>query len=179
MRISKKVWLIVGIGVFIIVLASLYTIYFREVGEREQLSESLSAAEALLPGLEDEREGLEAQLAQATSLLNTNQAQFPESVESIEYEDDLFEIAADCNVVITRLTASKPLNKKIGAITYSISSFAIKVEGSVANILEFIYAIRTGKDFRLPWSAAVTSVGLSIPGGEANISLDIYGYKGK
>ena len=125
MRISKKVWLIVGIGVFIIVLASLYTIYFREAGEREQLSESLAAAEALLPGLEDQREGLEARMAQATSLLNRNQAQFPESVESIEYEDDLFEIADECKVAITRLTASKPLTTYVGTITYTFSSFVI------------------------------------------------------
>jgi len=177
MRISKKVWLVVGIGVFIIVLASLYTIYFQEAGEREQLSESLAAAEAALPGLEDQREGLEARMAQATSLLNTNLAQFPASVKSIEYEDDLFEIADECNVDITRLTASKPLDITAWVITYSVSSFAIKVEGSVADILEFIYAIRTGKGFQLPWSAEVTSVGLSPPGGEANISLNIYGYR--
>ena len=178
MKPSKKVWLIVGIGIFAIVLGILYTLYFREVREREQLSDSLAAAEAILPGLEAEREGLEARMAQATSLLNTNQAQFPASVESIEYDDDLFEIADECNVDITRLTASKPIDKRLGSITYSVSSFALKVEGSVADILEFIYAIRTGKDFQLPWSAAVTSVGLSPADGEANISLDIYGYKG-
>jgi len=175
MKPSKKVWIIVGIGIFAIVLGSLYTLYFREVGEREQLSDSLEAAEALLPGLAAIREELEDQLAQATSLLNKSQAEFPESVESIEYEDDLFEIADDCNVAITMLTASMPTNNKVGTVTYSVSSFTVVVRGDIDDILEFIYAIRTGDDFQLPWSAEVTRVNtdLSI----ATINLNIYGYR--
>lgn len=172
---SKKIWIIIGIGIFAIVLGSLYTLYFREVGEREQLSESLSVAEARLPGLTVAREELEDRLAQATSLLNKNQAEFPESVESIEYGEDLFEIADDCNADITSLTASTPTNQKVGTVTYSVSSFTVVVSGDIDDILDFIYAIRTGDDFQLPWSAAVTRV--SISGTAATISLNIYGYK--
>jgi len=172
---SKKVWIIVGIGIFAIVLGSLYTLYFREVGEREQLSDRLSAAEALLPGLTAASEELENRLAQATSLLNKNQAEFPESVESIEYGEDLFEIADDSNLDLIELRPSKPTNKKVGTVTYSVSSFTVAVSGDIDDILDFIYAIRTGDDFQLPWSAAVTRV--SISGTAATISLNIYGYK--
>ena len=172
---SKKVWIIVGIGIFAIVLGSLYTLYFREVGEREQLSDRLSAAEALLPGLTAASEELEDRLAQATSLLNKNQAEFPESVESIEYGEDLFEIADDSNLDLIELRPSKPTNKKVGTVTYSVSSFTVAVSGDIDDILDFIYAIRTGDDFQLPWSAAVTRV--SISGTAATISLNIYGYK--
>jgi len=177
MKPSKKVWIIVGIGIFAIVLGILFTVYFQQVGEREQLSDRLEAAEALLPGLEAVREELEDQLAQATSLLNKNQAEFPESVESIEYDDDLFEIADDCNVDITRLTASPPTSTKVGTVTYSVSSFVVVVVGDIDDILDFIYAIRTGDDFQLPWSAEVTRA--SIASGTATINLNIYGYKGK
>jgi len=175
MKPGKKVWIIVGIGIFAIVLGILFTVYFQQVGEREELNDRLEAAEALLPGLEAVREELEDQLAQATSLLNKNQAEFPESVESIEYDDDLFEIADDCNVDITRLTASPPTSTKVGTVTYSISSFTVVVSGDIDDILDFIYAIRTGDDFQLPWSAAVT--GASIASGTATINLNIYGYQ--
>jgi hypothetical protein len=175
MKPSKKVWIIVGIGIFAIVLGSLYTFYFREVGEREQLRDRLAAAEALLPGLAAARGELEDQLAQATSLLNKNQAEFPESVESIEYDDDLFAIADHCSVDITRLTASMPTSKIVGTVTYSISSFVVVVSGDIDGILDFIYAIRTGDDFQLPWSAEVTVV--NIASGTATINLDIYGYQ--
>ena len=175
MKISKKVWIIVGICILAVVLGILYTFYFREVGEREQLEKSLDNAQVLLPSLIDNREKLEDQLAQATSLLNQNQAKFPESLESIEYDDDLFEIADDCNVDITSIRASTPSAMKVGTVTYSVSSFTVSISGEIDDILDFIYAIRTGDDFQLPWSAAVTGVSTSM--NMATINLNIYGYK--
>ena len=176
MKLSKKVWIIIGVCIFAAVLGILYTFYFRELGEREQLSDRLATAEALLPGLTAVREELEDQLAQATSLLNKNQAKFPESVESIEYDDDLFEIADDCNVDITSIQALAPVGQIVGTGTYSFSSFTIVFSGDIDEILDFIYAIRTGDDFQLPWSAEVTRVSISIAARTATINLNIYGY---
>jgi hypothetical protein len=141
------------------------------------LNDRMSHAQTLLSGLTDNRQAKEAQLTQAKSLLEASQAQFPESVESIEYDDDLFEIADDCNVGITKLTASKPTDKAEGTLTYSVSSFVVVVRGSIDNILEFIYALRTGDDFQLPWSAQVTGIQMNVDGGSATINLVIYGYK--
>ena len=176
MKLSRTVWLVVGIVIFAIVLGVLFSIYSGQIGEREQLSDRLLNAQTLLPGLVANREDLEHQLAQAESLLDKSQAKFPEAVESIEYDDDLFEIADDCNVDITRLTSSKPTSIKVGAVTYSVSSFAVVVKGNIDDVLDFIYAIRTGEDFQLPWSADVKSVSMGTGG--ATINLDIYGYKG-
>jgi len=177
MKLSKKVWLIVVIVIFAVALGVLFSIYSGQAGERAQLNDRMSRAQTLLTGLINNREAKEDELTQAESLLEAGQAQFPESVESIEYGDDLFEIADDCNVGLTKLTASKPTNKKVGTVTYSTSPFTVVVEGSIDNILEFIYALRTGDDFQLPWSAEMTSVKTNVSGGSATISLVIYGYK--
>ncbi len=181
MKLSKKVWLIVVIVIFAVALGVLFSIYSGQNSERAQLDERLSGpqgAQTILPGLINNRETKEDELTQAESLLAASQAQFPESVESIEYGDDLFEIADDYDVILTRLTASKPTSKTVGTVTYSISSFTVVVQGSIDNILEFIYALRTGDDFQLPWSAEVNSVKTNVSGGSANINLVIYGYKG-
>jgi len=177
MRLSNKVWLIVVIVIFAVALGILFSIYSGQNGELAQLNDRMSQAQTLLPGLTNNREAKEDELTQAESLLEAGQAQFPESVESIEYGDDLFEIADDCNVSLTKLTASKPTNKKVGTVTYSVSSFVVVVQGSIDNILEFIYALRTGDDFQLPWSAEVTSVKTNVSSGTATISMMIYGYK--
>jgi hypothetical protein len=177
MKPSKKVWLIVVIVIFAVAVGVLFSIYSGQNGELAELEDKLSNAQTLLPGLTNNREAKEDELTQAESLLEAGQAQFPESVESIEYGDDLFEIADDCNVSLTKLTASKPTNKKVGTVTYSVSSFVVVVEGSIDNILEFIYALRTGDDFQLPWSAEVTGVKTNVSGGTATISMMIYGYK--
>jgi len=178
MKLSKKVWLIVVIVIFAVALGVLFSIYSGQNGERAQLNDRLSGAQTLLPGLTNNREAKEDELTQAESLLEAGQAQFPESVESIEYDDDLFEIADDCNVGLTKLTASKPTNKTVGTVTYSVSSFVVVVKGNSDNILEFIYALRTGDDFQLPWSAEVTSVKTNVSAGTATVNLVIYGYKG-
>lgn len=178
MKLSKKVQLIVIIVIFAVVLSILFALYSRQAGEQGQLNERLDRAQTLLPGLAANKQSLTDQLAQAQSSFNTSQEQFPESVESIEYDDDLFEIADDCNVVLNHVTASKPTNKKVGTVTYSASTFTMAVAGSIYDILEFIYAIRTGDDFRLPWSAEVNGVNMNVAAGTANINLIIYGYKG-
>ncbi|UCD21469.1 MAG: hypothetical protein JSW22_05285 [Chloroflexota bacterium] len=178
MKLSKKVLLIVIVVIFAVALGVLFSIYSGQNGEKAALNERLSQAQTLLPGLIDNREAKEDELTQAESLLAASRAQFPESVESIEYGDDLFEIADNCNVSLVALTAKKPANQTMGAVTYSTSSFNVVVQGSIGNILEFIYALRTGDDFRLPWSAEVTSIKTNVSGGSADISLIIYGHKG-
>jgi cbb3-type cytochrome oxidase subunit 3 len=178
MKRNSKGTLIVIIIVFAVALGVLFYIYSDQNSERAELSARLSLAQTLLPNLVDNRETKEDELTQAESLLAAGQAQFPESVQSIEYDDDLFEIADDCNVILNQVTASKPGTKTVGDVTYSISSFVVVVHGSIDNIMDFIYAIRTGDDFQLPWSAEVNSVKTNVSGGSASISLIIYGYKG-
>jgi len=180
MKLNKKVWLIVVIVIFAVALGVLFSIYTGQARELGQLEKALNATEKRESGLEAQHKTLEGQLTQAESDLKEKQKQFPESVESIEYDDDLFEIADDCNVGLTKLTASKPTNKTVGTVTYSVSSFVVVVKGSIDNILEFIYAIRTGEGFDLPdfpWSAKVTSVKINVSSGTATVNLVIYGYK--
>jgi hypothetical protein len=177
MKLGKKVWLIVEIVILVAALVGLYVVYSRQAGEQKDLNARLSSAQTLSAGLTKQKQDLENQLAQAQSSLEASQAQFPESVESIEYDDDLFAIAHDCNVDITRIAASPPTGKTVGAVTYSVSPFVVDVSGSVENILDFIYALRTGDGFQLPWSAEVTSINMDVTG-SATINVDIYGYKG-
>jgi len=191
MKPSKKVWLILGTVILVAALVSVYMVYFRQAEERDALNGRLSTARTRLPVLNAEKNGLEDQLAQAESLLDKSQAKFPEVLESIEYGEDFFKVAygqnlysmaSGCGVELTSLTASKPTTKKVGAVTYSVSSFTVVVKGNIDDTLDFIDAIGTGIDykptwnFQLPWSVDVKSVSMS-PGG-ATINLDIYGYKG-
>jgi hypothetical protein len=179
MKVSKKVWLIIGGIILIVALVGLYTVYSGQAQERGNLNERLSEAQKTrLPTLTKQKQDLENQLASAQSLLEASQAQFPESVESIEYDDDLFEIAADCNVDISKITASPPTSRTVGAVTYPVSSFVMDVSGSVDDILTFINAVRTGEDFQLPWSAEVMSINIDVAGSAATITVNIYGYKG-
>jgi type II secretory pathway pseudopilin PulG len=179
-KIDKRIWLIVGVVVIIVALVLLARTYTQQVNEQKQLKTSLAAQQTLLRQLTTQESDQQNKLNAAESLLETSRVKFPESVESIEYGEDLFIIADHCNVELTSLSPSMPGIRTAGAVTYSFSSFAITVQGDVTNILDFINALRTGEGFRQAWSADVTSVSIDFGGaGEvANIGVDIYGYRG-
>jgi hypothetical protein len=178
MKLSKTARLIVIIVIVAVVLGVLFPIYFRQAGERDGLNDKMDRAQILMTGLSANKESLEDELAQAQSSLSTSLAGFPESVESIEYDDDLFKIADDCNVGISSITALPPTNKKVGAVTFTVSTFTIMIKGSMDNILDFIDTIRIGDDFQLPWSAEVTWININISKSTATMTLNIYGYEG-
>ena len=174
MKLSRKVWLILGAVIIVAALVSLYIVYSGGAGERNDLNTRLFRAQAFLPGLTNQKQDLENQLASAQSSLETSQVHFPESVESIEYGEYLFEIADECNVNLASLNFPKPADKKVGAVTYSVVSLSLPVSGALTDIFDFIDIIRTDERFA---STDVKSVTLNV-GGSATINVDIYGYKG-
>ena len=177
-KIDKKIWLIVGIAIFVVALVFLVRTYSQQVSEQKQLKTNLAAQQALLRTLTTQEKDQQDKLSQAQSLLESSRTKFPESVESIEYGEDLFAIADGCSVQLTSLSPSMPGTKTVGAVTYSVSSFAMSVSGSVNHILDFINALKTGDGFQFPWSAEVTSINIDVGGSAANINVNIYGYKG-
>jgi hypothetical protein len=173
MKISSRVGLIIIVVVIIAALVGLYTVYSRQAAERNGLNERLDRAQTLLPGLANNKQDLENQLASAQSSLDASQAKFPQSVESIEYGEYLFEIARECNVNLDSLTFPRPAARTVGAVTYSVVSLSLPVSGALDNIFKFIDTIRTDDRFA---STEVKSVNLSAGGGSATIAVDIYGY---
>jgi type II secretory pathway pseudopilin PulG len=174
MKLSKKVWLIVGIGVIVALLVIVFTVYFQQVREQQELSERLSAATVLSARLEDDEGDLEDELAQAESLLDASQAQYPQAIESIEYGEYIFEIVDRCNLNLSTLTFPKPTAITEGAVRYSVVSLSLPVSGALADIFEFIDIINNDARFA---STQVNSVNLNVGGGGADISVTIYSYK--
>ena len=176
MKLSRKVGLILGAVIIVAALVILYVVvYSPQAGQRNDLNTRLLRAQTFLTGLTTQKQDLENQLASAQSSLETNKTKFPESVESIEYGEYLFEIAADCNVNLASLTFPKPTSKTVGAVTYSVVSLSLPVSGALTDIFTFIDTIRTDERFA---STDVKSMNLNVAGSGATISVDIYGYKG-
>jgi hypothetical protein len=180
MRISKRVWVIAGFVILAVIIAVMFTTYFRQAAERDELSGRLSRAQTLLPVLAAQKTDLENQLAQAESSLNTNKAKFESEEiikygESIVYGDYLFEIAGKCHVDLTSLSFPKPTARTIGAVTYSFVPLQLPVTGTLDNIFDFIEALMADERFA---SAEVTAVDINVAGSTATITLNIYGYNG-
>jgi hypothetical protein len=177
MRLSRRVWLILGAIVLIAALVGVYVVYFRQAEVRNDLSSRLTKAQASVATLTTDRNDLEDQLAQAQSLLDASQAKFPQSVESIEYGEYLYEIAHDCNVELLSLSFPKPTSKKAGGVTYSVVSLTLPISGALDNIFDFIDTLITDDRFA---STEVTGIKIGMGGGgaSATINVDVYAHKG-
>ena len=162
MKLSKKVGLIVGAGIIVVLLVIVFTVYFQQVREQQELNEALDSATALSVKLTADKEDLEDELAQAESLLDTSQAEYPQEVHSIEYGEHIFEIIDDCNLTLGSLSFPRPSSTQV--------SLSLPVSGTVADIFEFLDTINTDDRFA---STRVNSVNLNVGGG-ATISITIY-----
>jgi len=174
MRLSKKVWIVLGTVIIVVLLVVVFMVYFQQIREQQELNERRDAAEVLLTKLVGDEADLKKELDQAQSLLGTNQAEFPQAVESIEFGEYIFEIAKKCHVTLASLNFPKPSAKKERSVTYSVVSLSLPVSGQLEDIFEFINTIKTDARFA---STQVKSVSLNVGGESATISVDIYGYK--
>jgi len=143
MRLSKTVWIILGVAIFIIGFAVLYMMYSRQGAEQEQLKSKIATNQATLVKLVKEKESWQSQLVklqnelaqrqsaltEANLVLSQAQTGWPTSAESIEYDEKLFEIADAWNLEITVVTAAEPKEKKVEGITFTVASFTVDVRG--------------------------------------------------
>jgi len=165
MKLSKKVGLIIGAVIIVALLCVVFTIYFQQVREQQELNEQLESATVRSAQLTAQKGDLEDELAQAESLLDTSQEEYPQEVHSIEYGEHIFEIIDDCNLTLGSLSFPRPSSTQV--------SLSLPVSGSVADIFEFIHTINTDDRFA---STSVNSVNLNVGGG-ATISITIYIYQ--
>jgi type II secretory pathway pseudopilin PulG len=163
MKLGKKVGLIIVAVVIVGLLCLVVTIYFRQVREQQDLNERLDSATARSAQLITQKADLEDELAQAESLLDTSQAEYPQEVHSIEYGEHIFEIIDECNLTLDSLSFPSPSATQV--------SLSLPVSGTVADIFEFINIINTDDRFA---STQVNSVNLNVGGGGATISITIY-----
>lgn len=177
MKISRRVGLILAAIIIVGALIGAYVIYSHQAAQRNGLNDRLTRAQNVLPVLTTQKQDLQTQLASAQSSLDTSQAKFPQSVASIEYGEYLFEIADDCNVELTSLVFPQPTNKTVGAVTYSVVSLTLPVNGALDDIFDFIQTLRTDDRFA---STEITGINMDIGEGSATarVSVDIYAHKG-
>ena len=210
MKVSKTALIVLGVGIFILVFAALFTVSSGQSGEREQLSSRMATSQGLLPGLIAEKEDLAGQLVQwedeldkAALALSKSEARYPKSVESIEYDETIFKLAEQCDLLITELTASEPAKEGVKGtdITYAVTTvtvvlenaesppatagdFELYIDETVDKVLEFIHLVATTPEFNVATIKVVAIDGLKPPeeleggetGPEATLELAIYGF---
>ena len=174
MKLGKTARIILIVGAFIV--AFFVVNQMKEEAESEQysLNVQLELTRLLLPKLAADKEALgeqlvllENDLAEAAASLEESRAEFPADIQSIEYDEVLFNIAHEWDLDIINLTASEPSHRSVEVtiepadpeaesvtytVTYTVTSFIITlagkpVEPSPEEVEEFrIYIYQTVAD---------------------------------
>jgi hypothetical protein len=169
------------------------------------LNTSIEQATSTLPRLTAQKKDLDSQLAQLQSELTSLQAELlqakaelsvaaesvPVSAESIEYDERLFKIASDWNLVITEIVASEPSETKVEGITFDVTTFVVHLQGpaiesafedtdgykeyiynTLKDMLAYINTLVNELDFA---SASIQLVGINLPPPLSNEELATQG----
>ncbi len=203
MRLGKTAWLILGGGIFVIALGILILGYARTSGEHASVEEELSSAQTLLPQVVTEREYWESQLAlvedqldEATEAYDASRSRFPQEVDSIAYDEELFIIAHAHDLEIASLTVSETSQEDVLGIIFDTTAFEVQVQAkdaphvtwtqgfidqTINNITAFLNAVTSG-DYFTNATIDLVSILAPEPGEEveaptALVTLIIYSYQ--
>ena len=166
MKLSKTTLVFLGVGIFAILAAGLGLTYSQRSREQNQLEQELSLAQLRLTKYSSPEEllsrqnELESQLAELGVQFEDAKGRLRQPVESIEVTDTLFEVAEACDVEIVELSSPGLASdsRNLRGITCSVLSLRAKAEGTVHDLISFIFML--SKKFP---TGVFQSVGISIP----------------
>ena len=143
LSLSKTSWILLAIGTFAILFASLGMTYSEQSEQQSQLDQQLEVAQKVLDKYSSEQfslqlKELESRLAQAESQLRTVKTDLCPSIETIEVSDMLFELAQTCNVEIIEIRSVPPGTEELNGTTYYVLPLMVELEGELSNLLSFI-----------------------------------------
>jgi len=184
LKLSKTSLLILAIGIFVIAFASLGTVRSQKIHEQNQLGEELSLTGLRLSKLQleelySQQKGLEERLSQTLSQFEAAKAILSQPIRSIAASQSLFDTAKACGVEITGISSSGLTTDDLEGIICAVLPLAVKVEGDVSGLLNFITELN---DNLATGTIKSAQISVSDTDGEEGVSADIrlviYTYQG-
>lgn len=146
MKISKASWMILGAGVFIIILAGLGMTRVNQIKEYESLSGNLSQLTVRLNNLKPgnslvEINEYQEQLKDVQGQVAEVKKKLDQTVISVDVTDKIYEIADFCNVIIRNIGTSGVSNKVYESVGCEATLVNLAVIGSADDIVAFVMAM--------------------------------------
>jgi len=182
-KLSKKSWLFIGIGIFLIALVGLWMVYSQQSGAKNQLKEEFAQAKSRLSSIQleqyaNQQEELEQQLDETIAQSEAARETLSEPMNSIIITDILFSTAENNSVNITNINSPGMTNEELKGVPCLALPLTASIEGEVSNLVAFITQLNDDLV-----NAVVKSVSMNIPypagvsKPSINIQMVIYTYK--
>ncbi|APV44623.1 hypothetical protein Dform_01295 [Dehalogenimonas formicexedens] len=198
MKISKAFISVLFLGLIAIGAGLLYTMYQKELDRQSTLNDTLNSTSALLPPIQAnitkaqaDLAAAQAKVAAAQANLQAYKAKFPTpppvaAIQSIDYGEKLFILAANNTLNLTEFSASGPDKVTIDKIAYQKTVMVIKVSGAIERINDFVGNLETGTAYL---TATIDSVDITfytefdtelgaVPPPDATITISLMALEG-
>ena len=122
---------------------------------KTDLTDQLNRAKAELGNAESQLAGVKTSLANAT-------ARVPQSVQSIEYAERLFAMAASKGLTIQVVTSTEPAQEKgpSSPLSFTLVNFSVDIRGNLGDIVDLVGILATDQAFS---TATIRSVSVTVP----------------
>jgi len=195
MKKSKRLWILLAMGAFVIAFAALGMNYSAQGQTKEYLGQELSLAQLRLEQysvveLSSQKMELEDQLAGLESAINAakHDLHWFTSSGSINVTSTIFEIAKDCVVEITEVTSTGLSYENLENMNRSVLPLKVKAEGNLPHLIKFASALNNRYSTGLTQSVQINIPGTGEGAGEelvvelekpsVEIQLVVYSYYG-
>ncbi|MDD4985999.1 MAG: hypothetical protein PHQ43_09460 [Dehalococcoidales bacterium] len=151
MKLGRTARIVLIVGAFIVAFFVINQMKTEAESEQRSLNVQLQLSQGILPKLAAEKAELQehivllqSELAEAAASLEASRAEFPADIQSIEYDEIIFDIAHQRDLDVVSLTTSEPSSRKVEVtvvpsdpqaksvtytVNYTVTSFNIAVEG--------------------------------------------------
>jgi hypothetical protein len=177
MKISKASWMILGAGIFIIVLAGLGLTRSGQITQYEALSENLSVNTARLNNFKADRlqtqvEEYQQQLNDTLDQVNEVKDKLKQTVISVDVADKFYDIASFCEVTVVNLSTTKISVEPYASIDCDAIMVSGQIRGTRENVIKLIIALNDNYPTGFVRTAQVTFA--DDAGCIVNVQMNVY-----
>ena len=184
MKLSKKSWMFISIGLFLIGMVGLWMIYSEQSAVEKQLEEELALVNSKVDSIELEQLAqkpgeLEQQLDKTLAQSQTARETLSQPMNSIIMSDILFNTAEANSVNIDAISSSAANKVDLDGVPCLALPVTVSVKGGLHQLVDFVtelngkYPIAEVNTFnvQIPYTAGNTTL-------SASINMIIYSYEG-
>lgn len=182
-KFNKRQVILITLGILAVAAAVLYTVYMRQIDERDQVKDELATTEEMLNSIQTEQLAsskltLEQQLEEMTAQFEAANVALSQPVERYTMTTTVFDIADEHAMQITLLKLTDEVSGTLGDIPCSITSLQIAVEGDADNIVAFVSSLNSSFITGMVDSIKITNSEVVGENASAEMVLSVYSREG-
>lgn len=146
MKLGKTSLLALGIGIFVVLLASLGLAYTRQLSAQHELNQELDQAKLIYAKrsndqLSNELEVWKERPAEIDAEVKDTKELLIESIDDVDVTSVLFNLAGINNVRVMSVHLAKPASKEVLDVSVLALPVSVEVEGDLSNIIGYVQGL--------------------------------------